>query len=112
MRPVRRSYEHVGCPRPALLRELTEEEQAKYAQAGYEFYEEYPEEHAAQGRLYTRKQLEGCGTVTTMGLALAETYASDPEFYGGTYCSRCGSHFDVGADGEFVWEGTDIRVGT
>ena len=34
-----------------------------------------------------------CGGVTTMGLAIAETYARDPLFYGGTFCCICGSHF-------------------
>lgn len=53
-----------------------------------------------------------CGVVTTMGVALAETYARDPHFYGGTFCARCGSHFPVGAAGEFTWDGTDERVGT
>lgn len=52
-----------------------------------------------------------CGVVTTMGLALAETYARDPNFYSGTFCCGCGSHFPVGKDGEFVWDGTDERVG-
>jgi len=53
-----------------------------------------------------------CGVVTTMGHALAETYARDPEFYSGTFCAGCRAHFPVGADGEFVWDGTDEKVGT
>lgn len=44
-----------------------------------------------------------CGAVTTMGLALAETYARQPGFYNGTYCATCHGHFPVGVDGEFVW---------
>ena len=55
---------------------------------------------------------EKCGTTTTMGIALAETYARDPGFYGATMCVRCKGHFPVGADGEFVWEGTNEKVGT
>lgn len=55
---------------------------------------------------------EKCGGVTTMGLALAETYARDPNFYSGTFCHGCGTHFPVGPDGEFVWDGTDEKVGT
>jgi hypothetical protein len=50
--------------------------------------------------------------ITTMGRALAETYAREPEFYSGTYCSHCGTHFNVGEDGEFVWTGTQQKVGT
>lgn len=53
-----------------------------------------------------------CGTVTKMGLPLAETYARDPKFYGGTFCVGCKAHHPVGEDGEFVWDGTDIKVGT
>ena len=55
---------------------------------------------------------EKCGIVTTMGLALAETYAREPTFYSGTFCCGCGTHFPVGPDGEFVWDGTDEKVGT
>ena len=53
-----------------------------------------------------------CGGVTTMGLALAETYARDPYFYSGTFCAICRGHFPVGVDGEFTWNGTTERVGT
>lgn len=53
-----------------------------------------------------------CGAITTMGRSLAETYAADPYFYSGTFCANCGSHFPVGEDGQFVWDGTDIKVGT
>jgi hypothetical protein len=58
-----------------------------------------------------------CGAVTTMGLALCETYARRPGFYGATYCCRCMMHRPVGAEGEFTWvagDGTDtgILVGT
>lgn len=53
-----------------------------------------------------------CGVVTTMGQTIAETYARDPHFYSGTFCCGCGAHFPVGADGEFVWDGSDERVGT
>lgn len=53
-----------------------------------------------------------CGAVTTMVQALAETYARDPFFYSGTFCCGCGSHFPVGEDGEFVWDGSAQKVGT
>lgn len=55
---------------------------------------------------------KGCGVETIMGQAIAETYARDPSFYSGTFCVGCGKHFPVGADGEFVWDGTDEKVGT
>lgn len=41
-----------------------------------------------------------CGMVTTMGKAIAETYARNPKFYGSTYCSICKMHRPVS---EFVW---------
>lgn len=53
-----------------------------------------------------------CGGVTTMGQTLAETYARDPHFYSGTFCCHCSNHYPVGSDGEFVWSGTDEKVGT
>lgn len=42
-----------------------------------------------------------CGAMTVMGRSLAETYARDPWFYSGTFCSTCSEHFDLS---EFVWE--------
>lgn len=55
---------------------------------------------------------EKCGSVTTMGVALAETWARDIAFYTGTFCSTCAAHFPVGPAGEFVWEGTSEKLGT
>lgn len=115
VRPVRRSYRHVGPTGPQCpLRDLTEEERQRYDQFGYVKFEPYPESDSpVTGRYWTQKQLasvgKGCGTVTTMGLAIAETYARDPKFYGGTFCCGCGKHLAVD---EFVWEGTNERVGS
>lgn len=55
---------------------------------------------------------ETCNAVTTMGQALAETYARDPSFYGATYCAHCQMHRRVGANGEFVWVDGGEKVGT
>lgn len=41
-----------------------------------------------------------CGSVTTMALALCETYARQPSFYGATYCTGCQMHRPVS---EFIW---------
>lgn len=117
VRPVRRSYRHVGPPGPTyLLRDLTDEEATRYAGTGYVKFEEYPDGEPMSGRFWTQDRLDavgkGCGTVTTMGLSIAETYATEPGFYGGTYCCGCSTHLPVGRDGEFVWEGTNQRVGT
>ena len=53
-----------------------------------------------------------CGGVTSMPQAIAETYAREPTYYGRTFCCGCGDYFPVGADGEFVWDGTNEKVGT
>lgn len=42
-----------------------------------------------------------CGSVTTMGRSLAETYARDPNFYNGTFCCHCHEHFGLE---QFEWE--------
>lgn len=55
---------------------------------------------------------EKCGVVTTMGQAIAETYARNPRFYSATFCVQCGNHFPVGEGGEFVWVNTNEKVGT
>lgn len=90
VRPVRRTYRHVG-PVP-----------------------EGTPSRNADGTLVPVGK--GCGTVTSMGLRLAETYARDPSFYSGTYCVGCRMHRPVGATGEFVWVNPDStdgeRVGT
>lgn len=117
IRPVRRSYVHVGRPAPKSLRDLTAEEHERYDQYGYVKFEPYGPEHSpVVGRYWTQDDLDkigkGCGVRTTMGLSLAETYARDPHFYSGTFCCGCGTHLPVGEVGEFVWDGTDERVGT
>lgn len=50
-----------------------------------------------------------CGCVTHMGLALSETYAVNPKFYGATYCVACQKHLAVA---EFTWDGTEEVVGS
>ena len=110
VRPVRRSYVHKGIRPKYPLRDLTPEEQERYQQFGYVKYEAYPSDSSVCGRFWTEKALHsGCGHVTTMALALAETYARDPKFYGGTFCAHCRVHLPLE---EFVWEGTDEQVGT
>jgi hypothetical protein len=56
-----------------------------------------------------------CGSETRMGLALCETYARDPGFYSGTFCSNCRKHFPLlneqgGAN--FVWIDDETPVGS
>lgn len=114
VRPVRESYRHVG-PAGAghPLRDLTDEEHARYDKYGYVKFEAYPDGGSVTGRYWTQAQLDkvgkGCGTITTMGRKLAETYARDPKFYGSTFCCACRDHLPVD---EFVWSGTEERVGS
>ena len=55
------------------------------------------------------KYIGGCGTLTTMAQPLAETYATNTSFYGATYCCGCKKHLYVG---EFLWDGTNETVGS
>lgn len=55
---------------------------------------------------------EKCGSITTMGRAIAETYAANPGFYGSTFCCHCHGYFPVGVNGEFVWTDTTEKVGS
>lgn len=119
VRPLRYAYRHVGTPGPTFpLIDLTADQLERNADAGYVKFEPYPEGHhgSALGRHWTQAQLDhvgkGCGSPTTMAPSIAETYARNPHFYGGTFCVACGKHLPVGRDGEFVWEGTNERVGT
>jgi len=124
VRPVRESYKHVGAPGPQHpLRALADDERARFADCGYVQFETYPPgtRGSATGRYWTQAELDaagkGCGSVTRMGRAIAETYAREPHFYGSTFCVQCGTHIPVGARGEFVWcdetgTATTERVGT
>lgn len=111
VRPVRTDYIHKGIRPQYPTRELTPEEHERYDQFGYVLFERYPDEMLPKtGSFWTKEQLEsGCGGVTTMSRAIAETYARDPKFYGGTFCVHCGRHFPVA---EFVWADDGEVVGS
>jgi predicted lipid-binding transport protein (Tim44 family) len=115
VRPVRSSYQHVGDAGPKHpLRDLTADEHERYDRYGYVKFEAYPEDDSSiTGKFWTQVQLDnvgkGCGTVTTMGQSLAETYARDPGFYDGTFCAGCRAHFPLAV---FVWQGTQEMVGS
>jgi hypothetical protein len=117
--PYRDSYIHVGPPGPKYpLTDLTDEQRARLGDTDYIKFEAYPEdERPALGRYWTQEQLDkvgkGCGTLTRMPAACAETYAAQPGYYGSTFCCGCGAYFPVGRDGEFVWDTETMqRVGT
>ena len=125
VRPVRGSYLHVGRRYTDYeIRQITAEEKIRlkkenkkeYSVVIYHVKDE--DGHFIGGTYITEEELKqlqekghigGCGTVTTMSLPLAETYARNPSFYGATYCCGCRKHLPVG---EFVWEGTDEIVGS
>ncbi len=112
VRPVRNTYIHVGIKPTYPLRDLTPEELERYKKFGYVKYEAYPPESPILGKYWTERQLKGgCKTATTMAPSIAETYARDPKFYGGTFCTHCMGHFPVGEQGEFEWE-DGTKVGT
>lgn len=66
------------------------------------------EEERAKGfvRPVRRTYVHKCGVATTMALAIAETYARDPKFYGATFCTGCRKHVPLN---ECKWEdGTEV----
>lgn len=115
VRPLRQRYCHVGIGMPENLRDLTDEEKTKWGDS-FAKWEQYPAEMAPKtGRFWSQAELgrigAGCGSITSMGLKLSETYARQPGFYGATFCARCGDHFPVGRLGEFVWVDDHDRHG-
>ena len=85
VRPYRDSYRHVG---------RSERDNAA-SDAGV---------HEVQRRV------GGCGTVTTMARAIAETFARDPQFYaGGGFCVNCNRHVP---NAELVWTADGQQVGS
>lgn len=122
VRPVRTKYIHVGSPGPEYpLRPLTPEERERHGDyyGPDAMYEPYPPgaHGSAVGSIWSQDRLakadRGCGTVTSMPLAIAETYAREPHYYGSTFCCGCGKYLPVGRQGEFVWDdGSGERVGT
>lgn len=116
VRPLRDAYRHVGVRPIFPTRPLTPDEETRHGggDAPYVAFEPYPPGHrgSSLGRFWTQAQLDsGCQAITTMGRSIAETYARDPAFYGGTFCSTCAAHFPVGENGEFTWYEMDGREG-
>lgn len=118
VRPYRDTYRHVGLYVCARNRSLDHNEHRggerdicalPYGHEGKcdgPFYTVTQAEHV---HLLITHQKGGCGTVTTMGRALSETYARDPKFYGATFCCRCNKHLPVS---EFIWTADGEVVGS
>ena len=123
VRPVRNTYVHVG-QKPyykGVWYMLNDEQKKKFPDKDYVAVMTVLTDENGKptgGSYVTQEELDawkegkrigGCGSTTTMGKALAETYARDPKFYGATYCCGCGKHLPVQ---EFVWKGTNETVGS
>lgn len=101
VRPVRHSYLHRGrkvCGKPrdgdvdlaCVMEPAHPGECSQWTRVRPEHRE----------RLRAHGLLGGCGAVTSMSNAIAETYARDPKFYGATFCSKCREHIPLR---EFAW---------
>lgn len=108
VRPYRDQYRHTGrsiCGkmlhdgdnRLGGPRRICSDVNEHAGECGVQFQSVTQPEHA---QIENTHLIGGCGTVTTMGKALSETYARDPKFYGATFCTGCNQHLPVG---EFRW---------
>lgn len=111
VRPVRTKYRHVGKRPLHSTRPLNEGELDSGLGDEFALFEAYPDGGRSSGRFWTNAELSsGCGSYTSMGTAIAETYARQPSFYGSTFCCSCGKHLPVD---EFTWaDSPGERVGT
>ena len=123
VRPVRNAYVHVGKKLlyKGIHRMLDEDEREEYLDKKYVAVMTVLVDETGKfmgGSYVTQKELDawesgkligGCGTTTTMGKELSETYARNPNFYGATFCCGCNKHLPVE---EFVWKGTNQIVGS
>ena len=116
VRPYREKYVHVGRALRGELEEL--DEPLALGNKTYVGIDRYPIGKTRAGTYLMAEEVEqikktgrygGCGSVTRMTRSIAETYARDPKFYGGTFCVGCGSHFPLD---QFVWDGTVETVGS
>lgn len=127
VRPVRDTYIHIGKKlRYAGIDKMLDKEEQDEMKRKYPSKEPYiavlgindSQGKHLGGSYVTQKEFDawksgkligGCNTETRMGNALAETYARDPKFYGATFCCGYNKHLPVD---EFVWKGTNQKVGT
>jgi len=122
VRPLRYKYVHVGKALPSLhegeLEDLSAEDIEHYKEQGWVALFKYKNTSNGLGKMCTQIEVDhikqakanigGCNSATTMGEKLAETYATQPGFYGYTYCVSCSKHLPVE---EFIWN-DGSRVGS
>lgn len=118
VRPYREGYQHVGRSSCGKIREyigpsarggevkICDDE---HGHAGECWNVTMVVSQPEQAEIERSHKHPGCGTVTTMGRALSETYARDPKFYGATFCCGCNKHLPVA---EFIWTADGQRVGS
>lgn len=115
-RPYRDSYRHVG--RPACGKIVDQSERLGGTRKVCLEPPDHPGgcdgvfqvmDQPQHAEVLRRHAVGGCGTVTTMGRSLSETYARDPKFYGSTFCVGCNVHLPVA---EFTWVADGERVGS
>lgn len=119
VRPVRLTYIHVGIKNEIFsVRLLAEEDDSRrYGYVAFGKYDDsklpltgkYLTQREYEDVVAGRKYIGGCGMATTMSRKIAETYAVNPKYYDGTFCTGCGKHLPVD---EFVWDGTNETVGS
>lgn len=123
VRPIRNEYQHVGkkVEREGTVESLEEHPNDYHTKEnGYAAFIKYPEHRSPLiGRYVKQDELDafnnkadrvgGCMAITKMHADIAETYARDPKFYGGTFCVDCGTHLPVN---EFIWRSTIEEVGS
>lgn len=89
---------------------LTEEERAKgFVRPVRNAYVHVGKGAVFDGAVLVKLGEGGCGALTKMSREIAETYARDPNFYSGTFCTACREHRPLD---EFVWDGTVEEVGS
>ena len=122
VRPVRNSYIHVGSyiDFDFEIVRLSPEDIEHFKKYNYVYKAvNLDKESSKTGRYLTEKDFKtldrktnragGCGVVTRMSYAIAETYAKNPKYYGSTFCVGCNKHLPVA---EFFWDKTDEEVGS
>ncbi len=114
VRPYRDRYQHVGH----LIERCEATHQEPTDENPHQCIRPYPHDgdHEFTALMILNKPIRfmpgrkgGCGSVTTMGRALSETWARDIHFYSHTFCVSCNKHFTIA---EFVWNGTNEVLGT
>jgi hypothetical protein len=119
VRPYRDAYIHNGNPATTYT-ELEKPEKSMVDSDPYVaiFDIKDAKGNHVGGRYVTQSEFQrykktgflgGCGGETKMNRAISETYATNPSFYGSTYCVHCKMHLPVA---EFTWTEDGKVVGS